>query len=77
MPPCTYAVLRPSLDVALARARSREGAERIETAAVAGLHEEFADLGAYERHSIDSSQQTTEATSELMRRLLDEGALRL
>ena len=72
-----YAVLRPGLDVTLARARSREGAERIEPAAIAGLHEEFADLGAYERHATDSSEQTAEATAALVRRLFDEGALRL
>jgi hypothetical protein len=72
-----YAVLRPYLDVALRRARSREGAQQVAPAAIAGLHEEFADLGAYERHAIDSSEQTAETTAVLVRRLFDEGALRL
>lgn len=72
-----YAVLRPRLDVALARARMRGDEALAEVEPIGQLHEEFGNLGVYKRHAIDSSEQAPEATASLVRRLLGEGGLRL
>ena len=57
-----YAVLRPSLEVALARATGRAGEERVpghpalvDRDVVGKMWNEFADVGRYEPHVIDST----------------------
>ena len=59
----SYIVLRPSLDIALARATQREGRQLKEVAPIACLYGAFADLGVLEAHVIDSSSQTIEQTA--------------
>jgi len=60
----SYAVLRPSLKVALARATSRAGHQLTDPDPVIGLYGAFADLGELEGHVIDSSAQTVQQTAE-------------
>ncbi|MFC6015196.1 AAA family ATPase [Plantactinospora solaniradicis] len=59
----SYAVLRPSLDVALARAAAREGRQLTAVEPITGLYTAFADLGPLERHVVDSTEQTVEQTA--------------
>jgi len=58
----SYVVLRPSLEVTLARARSRAGHQLTETEPIVGLYGAFADLGPLESHVLDSSAQTVAET---------------
>ena len=81
---CSYAVLRPSLDVALVRATSRQGDERVaghpaptDPEPIRHMWNQFADLGDYERHAIDSTALTSEATANLVVERLRDGSLRL
>jgi predicted kinase len=64
----SLAILRPSLDVAVARARDRAAEPLREPDAIAQLWQGFADLGELERHVIDnegiSAEETTEALVE-------------
>ena len=47
-----YLVLRPSREVALARVIERDGA--VEGSGVETMYDQFADLGAFERHVVES-----------------------
>jgi hypothetical protein len=64
-----YVVLRPTLEVGLARALSRVGEERVpghpaltDPQTVRKMWHEFADLGAFERHALDNTKLTAEQT---------------
>ena len=59
----SYVVLRPSLDVTLARAVSRTGGQLTDPEPITGLYHAFGRLGALEAHVIDSSAQTIEETA--------------
>jgi cytidylate kinase len=61
-----YLVLRPRLDVLLARATGRGGDELTDVEPVTELHRPFQDLGEYEGHAIDSSEQSVEQTAETL-----------
>jgi cytidylate kinase len=62
-----YIVLRASLETALGRVRAREGGG-IEDV-VRQMHAEFADLGPYAKHAIDTADLTPEAVVvEVLRR---------
>ena len=50
-----YIVLRPSSDIALARAVSRRPHQLTDPEPVAGLYTALSELGAYEAHVVDSS----------------------
>jgi chloramphenicol 3-O-phosphotransferase len=63
----SYVVLRPSLEVALARATAREGRALREVGPIEGLYDAFADLGELEHCVIDSTGQTPEETAAAMR----------
>ena len=83
-----YVVLRPAQAVAAQRARGRPGhelAERHEALAshrpaspgpVAHMYREFAALGPYEAHVIDSSAMSPGETAEAVRRCVATGRLR-
>ncbi len=68
----SYVVLRPSLDVTLARARERVG-ELKEVNAITGLHGAFAQLGDLEGHAIDTGHLDPEQTAAEVRSLLADG----
>lgn len=60
----SYVVLRPSLDVTLTRAVTREGeGELREADPITELHGAFSELGELERHVIDSSGQSPDETA--------------
>lgn len=66
--PVHYLVLRPPLDVAIARCRLRGGETLTDPAAIASLHEQFAWLGELEKHVLTLSNDTPE---QLLGRLVD------
>ncbi|WP_211228445.1 zeta toxin family protein [Glycomyces tenuis] len=57
-----YLVLRPRLEVLLARATPRGGDELTQVEPVTDMHGMFQDLGELEGHAIDSSDQSVEQT---------------
>jgi hypothetical protein len=73
----SYVVLRPSLDVTLARARERVGDELKNVEAITGLHEAFGRLGDLEGHALDSGDLDAEQTAAEVRRVLAAGRHRL
>lgn len=78
-----YLVLRPSLEVALQRATSDTVDRRpwwgrpLGIEAARQMHEQFAELGIYEPHVLDSTEQTPEETARIARDLLSSGSLGL
>lgn len=77
-----YVVLRPSLDVALARATGRAGDERVpghpaltDEEPIRKMWHEFHELGDYERHVVDSTKLDPVETADVVRALLDAGRL--
>jgi predicted kinase len=65
----SYVVLRPSLDVTLARATARTGDALTDLAALTGMYAAFADLGDLERHVLDTTGQTPAETAAAVRQL--------
>ncbi|WIY04077.1 AAA family ATPase [Amycolatopsis mongoliensis] len=63
-----YVVLRPSLEVTLARGTAREGRELTEVEPITGMHRAFAGLGELEKHVIDTTDQTIGETADAVRR---------
>lgn len=68
-----YVVLRPDLDVALARATARVGDERVpghpalvEEGPIRLMWEQFRDLGALEHHVVDNGALDAEQTAQLV-----------
>ena len=59
----TYVVLRPSLDVALARATARTAGALTKIEPITGLYRAFENLGELETSVIDSSAQTIEQSA--------------
>jgi chloramphenicol 3-O-phosphotransferase len=59
----SFIVLRPSFETTFARAVAREGRELKASGPIKGLYGAFANLGALERHAIDTSDETVEATT--------------
>ncbi|WP_284744567.1 AAA family ATPase [Amycolatopsis sp. RTGN1] len=63
-----YVVLRPSLEVTLARGTAREGRELTDVEPITGMHGAFADLGELENHVIDTTDHSIEDTVDAVRR---------
>ena len=63
-----YIVLRPSLRVALSRARARRESALRDSAPIRSLYTQFLDLGVFERHVIDNSDLTPAQTIAAVRR---------
>nr|WP_249138327.1 hypothetical protein [Caulobacter sp. S6] len=72
-----YVVLRTGREEALARVMARDGADNIDAAAIAGLWDQFADLGEFEKHAVSTDGLTPEATAALVRQGLEAGRFRL
>jgi chloramphenicol 3-O-phosphotransferase len=64
----SFVVLRPSFEQTFARAVAREGKELKASGPIKGLYGAFGKLGALERHVIDTTGDSVEAT---MRRVLE------
>ncbi|MET8846551.1 hypothetical protein [Amycolatopsis sp. NPDC004625] len=60
-------MLRPSLDVTLARGTARGAAELTDVEPLKGMHAAFSRLGDLERHVLDTSAQTVEETADDVR----------
>ncbi|MCP8885360.1 ATP-binding protein [Devosia sp. XJ19-1] len=75
--PLHYVVLRTSVEEAVARCSARGGDSLADPDVVAGLHAEFADLGAYEGHALDVSGRTREAAIAAISAALHGGRYRL
>jgi chloramphenicol 3-O-phosphotransferase len=60
----SFVVLRPSLEETLARAVARERKELKASGPIKGLYGAFARLDALERHAIDTTGDTIEATTQ-------------
>ena len=73
--PVAYAVLRPPLDVCLARATSRRPRGVESAGVVEHLWRDFADLGPLERHAIDLGTQNPSETAGLVAQNLRDGVL--
>jgi cytidylate kinase len=65
--PLAYVVLRPSLDVTLARASARVGHALRDAGPITGLHGAFAQLGALEPHVLDTSTWSVDETVAAIR----------
>jgi len=75
--PVHYVVLRPPLDVAIARCRDRGGDTLTDPAPITALHGQFSSLGALERHVLRTDGLGRE---DMPRRVIDavtSGAFRL
>ncbi|WBB59134.1 nucleoside/nucleotide kinase family protein [Streptomyces sp. WMMC500] len=76
--PLHYVVLRPDERTTLARATARTGPGALtDPEPVRAMHREFADLGPYERHALDTGGQPPEATAAAVRDAVAAGAYRL
>jgi hypothetical protein len=73
----SYAVLRPTLDVTLGRAKGRDVSELRDAAAVTAVHRAFAVLGDVEGHALDTTGQTPHETADAVRAGLEAGRFRL
>jgi adenylate kinase family enzyme len=69
----SYIVLRPSLDVVLARATTRTGSALTAIEPITGLYEAFATLGELEPYAVDSDGQTPAKTAATLRARLGAG----
>ena len=58
----SFVVLRPTFEETLARAVAREGKELKASGPIKGLYGAFEKLGALERHAIDTTGETVDAT---------------
>jgi len=73
-----YIILRPSKQVTIARATARKEANALtDVNAVTDMWQLFSDLGLYESHVIDTSNQSAEETVALILRLLNDNAMRI
>ncbi len=68
-----FVVLRPTFEETFARAVAREGKELEASGPIKGLYGAFANLGELERHAIDTSADTVEATTRRVRNALARG----
>lgn len=76
--PLDYAVLRPERDVALARAQTRTAPDAlVDSAPILAMWDQFADLGPFERHALDTSVLGVDETVGAVRAAVVGGRLRL
>ena len=73
--PVDYIVVRAPLDETLARANAR--AKRIPVEFVSHMHAQFAALGEFERHVVDTRGRSAEQTLAEIARRRASGELRL
>lgn len=79
-----YVVLRPSLDTCLERATTRPATERVpghppltDSGPIRHMRAQFAALGVFERHVLDTTTLTTDETVAAIVRARERGAARL
>ncbi|WP_059008676.1 AAA family ATPase [Streptomyces specialis] len=72
-----YAVLRPDERTTLERGTTRAGHPLTDPGPILAMYAQFADLGAYEPHALDTTGLTPEESAEAVLAALGEGRLRL
>ncbi|NBH05629.1 AAA family ATPase [Amycolatopsis sp. SID8362] len=72
-----YVVLRPDLEVTLARGTARSAPELTDVEPLTGMHAAFSALGELERNVIDTTGHTIEETAEAVRQRARSAAFRL
>jgi adenylate kinase family enzyme len=75
--PLHYVVLRPSAEVAMARALARTAPALVDPTPVEKMYRELADLGPLEHHVVDSTDLDLDETVEEVVARLVAGSLRL
>ncbi len=75
--PVHYIVLRTSVEDVVARCLARGGDSLTDPEVVSGLHSEFADLGAYEKHALPTAGLDRDATIDAVIAALESGDYRL
>jgi adenylate kinase family enzyme len=75
--PLHYVILRPGQSTALRRAVSRTGHALTDAEPIRSLHRQFTDIGVFERHVLDSTQLSPQATADAVLQGLAEGTYRL
>lgn len=75
--PLHYLVLRPPVEDAIARCTARGGDSLTDPTVVADLYAQFADLGAYGKHVLDTAGLDRTATLDAVIAALESGAFRL
>lgn len=76
--PLHYVVLRPARDVALARAQARTAPDAlVDEIPIRTMWDQFADLGRFESHVVDTTAQDAAATVDAVRAAVESGTLRL
>lgn len=75
--PVHYIVLRTSVEDVVARCLARGGDSLTDPQVVADLHNQFADLGAYEKHVLPTAGLDRDATIEAVIAALASGDYRL
>jgi adenylate kinase family enzyme len=75
--PLHYVILRPDQATALHRAVSRDDHALTDPEPIRALHHQFTDIGPFERHVLDSSKLSAQATAEAALRGLAEGTYHL
>jgi cytidylate kinase len=80
--PVAYVVVRPTLEVCLARCVQRQSDPRhagalSEVAVIRNLHHKYSDLGAYEDHVVDTSGLDARDATALVVSALDSGHVAL
>lgn len=76
--PLDYVVLRPRRDVALARAQARTSPDAlVDASPILAMGDQFADLGPFEEHVLDTTALDVDATVRALHAALAGGRLRL
>lgn len=76
--PLDYVVLRPQRAVALARAQARTAPDAlVDAVPILAMWDQFAGLGRFERHVLDTSDQRAEETVRAVRDAVASGRFRL
>ena len=75
--PLHYVILRPDQATTLNRALSRPSHALTDPEPVRSLHRQFTDTSGFERHVLDSTQLTPQATADAILHGLTEGAYHL
>lgn len=75
--PVHYVILRPTLDLALKRARSRTGNALTEEGPIRQMWQAFGDIGPYQAHVVDPNALPPDAVASLVWTQANEGRFRL
>ncbi|MGN6286189.1 MAG: ATP-binding protein [Afipia sp.] len=75
--PLHYIVLRPPLDVAIARCRERGGDTLNDPEPITALHRQLSDLGEFQRHMLPTDGLAPQDTLRAVMEAMQGGAFRL